>query len=323
MRSPQPAGSVAAFGKVPSAGDFLRSNIVGEPVSSFEDWLTRGLEGADDRLGQTFAQAFLNGPIYAFIHRAPQAPQRLLAGVVRPSRDAVGRRYPFVVCCAFESGALMGMPHLLPLVLGDFLESVTGFATTADYLRSQSDLDAGLARAPRFALEGIEQAKYDYDTWLQSTAVANVWRTVYGASAPLSSFRAIHTIDQCVTGFRGQEMPNTPLGLRVPLGVGGPAAAAFWIDVVRTIARWKQTIPSCFWSFDGREGNMLLHFGDPPARTVSELWVPDADSDNVCDLTGSSSIDISRYTAQLPRNVSDFVFREDAAVGHLMTELGR
>lgn len=323
MKPIQPPGVVSAFGKVPAAGDFLRSNANGEPVATFEAWLTEGLATADERLGQRFQQAFLNGPVQAFLYRAPSVPSRVLAGVIRPNRDAVGRRFPMVVCAALDANVVAGAPHLLPLVLGDFLEAATSTASSVDHVRSQAELESWLQRIPALRVDGLEAAHWEYVNWLQTTPVTTAWSAIYGAAASAASVKAIHTIEQCVAGFRGQDNPNTPLAMRAPLGGGGPAAAAFWIDVVRTTARWRATVPNCFWSFDGHAGSILLHFGDVSLRTVAELWVPDEDSDHVCDLTTASSVDPSRFLSGLPRGVAEVVNRPDASVGHLVSALAQ
>lgn len=314
--------TISAFGKVPAAGDFLRVYANMDPILSFESWVTSGMEYADDRV-QGWAQLFPAGAPYAFMFRAPKnsVPGRVAVGVVRPSRDAVGRKFPIVICTLVDVSSLLAYPHLMPLILGDFLEGAT--TAQVDHCRNQNDLAAAIGRVPEVDLSTASYAGNEYQQWVSQTTVANALAAIYGHGGQGTVVHALHTIAEAVAAFRGQENPTTPLALRLPLGSGGPAAAVFWMDLVRSAARWRQTIPTCFWSFDGMSGSLLLQLGDPSVSMLSQLWAPDPDNDHVCDLTAPASVDPSRFLSRLSPPVAQVAQRLDVAVHHLVAAMAQ
>lgn len=315
---------VGAFGKVPGAGDFLRANAAVEPIPSFEAWVTSGMEWADGRVNG-WPALFAAGAPYAFMFRAPRGAHagKLAVGVIRPSHDAVGRKFPLAICSAVDASSIAGHPHLLPLVLGDFLEGATHALSSVDGVRSQRDLEAVIARVPAVDLSAVSFAGSEYQQWVNTTVLGSALTAIYGVGGSPTALHALHTISEAVAAFRGQENPQTPLSLRLPLGSGGPAAAVFWMDIVRSAARWRATVPVCFWSFDGVSGSLLLQLGDPPVASLSQLWAPDPDSDHVCDLTEPRSVDPSRFLSKLSPPVAQVAQRPDVAVTHLIAAMGQ
>jgi type VI secretion system protein ImpM len=312
--------AVFAFGKVPRAGDFVRTRGAGDVGAALEEWVTTGLERAEGR--GHFADAFAHGAIHAFVFRTTRAPG-LVAGVVRPSRDAVGRRFPFVVAASVEVGGLGSHPHLLPLLLGDFLEGAAELALAAETLGGSADLERaiGAVRPPRF--DHADAVFREYDGWLRTTAAATAWGAIYGDTAAWSAAHAIHTIEESVAPIRGHEPSTTTLGLRLPLGGAGSAAVAFWLDLVRAAAHWRATVPSFFWSTEPSRGSLVLQLGETPASTFEQLWLPDPDSDHLCDLTQPRSVDPSRFLGALSPSLGQLVQRGDLPVLHLVDALAR
>jgi type VI secretion system ImpM family protein len=313
---------VAAFGKVPAAGDFIRANANVEPIPALESWITAGMESAGERI-QGWSEQFLAGAPYAFMFRAPRnaAPGKVAVGVIRPSRDAVGRKFPITICTVIDASSVVAQPHLMPLVLGDFLEQAT--AAQVDHARNQGELTQAISYVRDVDLSQLGYATQEYQQWVSSTSILSALAAIYGHGGQGTVVHALHTIAEAVAAFRGQENPTTPLSLRLPLGSGGPAAAVFWMDLVRNAARWRATVPTCFWSSDGMSGSLLLQLGDPPTSSLGQLWAPDPDSDHVCDLTSPSSVDPSRFVSRLSPPVAQVATRLDVAVQHLVAAMAQ
>jgi hypothetical protein len=216
---------------------------------------------------------------------------------------------------------VMGAPHLMPLALGDFLEAATDVALETEQMQTAQQLDARVSRVqpPRFD-QAVNTVR-EYETWTRMTYVQNAWTAIYGDPRSAGPLHAIHTILEALGPFRGQECPATPLSVRVPLGVGGGAAAAFWLDIVRRVARWRATVPTCFWSFDGTSGTILIQLGDLPTSSLAELWSPDANSDHVCDLTSAASVDRARFLGRMPPQLAHMLERPDTLVADLLNAL--
>jgi type VI secretion system ImpM family protein len=319
-QGPQPASTaVAVFGKTPRMGDFLRVGSGGPAGEALEQWVEQGLAHAEAKRGASWPATYRMGATYAFIFRPPRATNvhEALVGVMKPSVDAVGRRFPLVVYARALPRTVFNWPHALPMALGDFLDAAATLLLEADAVTGIADMQAALRRIPQPNLDAAQQNAQEYDAWAVSTFLGHAWSVVYGGD-PLSAPRAIHTIMEAVAPFRGEEAPATKLGLRLPLGTGGVAAAVFWLDTIRRLARTPTAVRTSFWSFDGSQGNAIVQLGDTPASTLTELWSPDANSDYLCDLTAPTSVDVGRFLTKLPPQVAEALRRPETIVGHFL-----
>ncbi len=315
--------AVGAYGKVPQMGDFVRVGC--KPMPAFEQWLEAGMAAGEKKHGATWPAVYGAGAIHAFAFR-PAAAARdgsVLVGVLKPSHDSVGRKFPLVVFAQLPEQRVAALPHLLPLLLGDFLEAATVAAMDVDGVTSASQYQERIQRIAPPVLDG-DRASYEYDAWARGTYVSGAWSAIYGDSESEAPLLALKLIREAIGPFIDQENPTTPLSVRLPLGGGGVAAAAFWIDVVRRVAKWRGTMPTSFWSFDGRDGAILIQLGSTPPSSLAELWKPDPDSDSVCDLVGATSMDRrAQLLGAFPRELGAQLARWDAVVGDILELLAR
>ena len=236
---------LVVFGKAPWMGDFVRVGAPGRAGEALEQWVEQGLSRAESRLGASWASAYAHGSTHAFVFRAPRGvgPRETLAGVILPSTDAVGRSFPLVVYwpVPLVRGEFQ-WPHVLPMALGDFFDTAAEALHGVAGLSGPADLVEALRPLRLPELDRAEFEARDYDAWTSNAVLAQAWSVVYGEASHVLAPRAIHVIAEAVAPFRGEAAPATTLGLRLPLGSGGVAAAAFWLDVVRRRAwprRWK------------------------------------------------------------------------------------
>lgn len=297
---------VAAFGKTPGMGDFLRVGSAGRAGECFDEWIQQGIAHAEARRVPGWVDAYGSGAPWAFIYRPPRSagtPEGLV-GVVGPSTDSVGRRYPLVVCAAALSACRVPWPHVLPLAFGDFLDGAANVLLDPRAGASGAEMSAALGRVVPPVLRDADWSAREYEVWASSTPLRQAWSIFYGDDA-VSPAHAVYTIIEAVAPFRGEEAPETRLALRLPLGAAGAAAAAFWIDIVRRLSRSPREVRSCFWSTDGRTGTMLVQLGTTPAATFGELWAPDTNSEQVCDLTASPPSDPRALLARTAPGVAE------------------
>lgn len=314
------APPIAAFGKTPGMGDFLRVGSAGRAGECFDEWIQQGLAQAEARRGPGWTEAYGNGAPWAFIFRPPRSVgTQGLVGVMQPSVDSVGRRYPLVVCAA--APCRVPWPHVLPLAFGDFLDGAVSVLLDPAARTSAAHMHAALARVPPPALHHADLSARDYEVWAASTPLRQAWSILYG-EPDLAPAQAVYTIAEAVAPFRGEDAPETRLALRLPLGAGGAAAAAFWIDLVRRLSRSVSEVRSCFWSADGRTGTMLLQLGTTPPSSLGELWSPDANSEQVCELTVSSGADSRASLARVAPAVADVMQAPGALVTDFVARLG-
>jgi type VI secretion system ImpM family protein len=311
-----------AFGKTPKMGDFLRVGSAGRAGECLDEWIQQGMAVAEAKRGPGWAPAYAAGAPWAFIFRPPRSanvPEGLV-GVMKPSVDAVGRRFPLVVCAPALSRCVAPWPHVLPMVLGDYLDAAATVLLESDSVTSVADMQAALRRVPRPMVDDAEPMAREYEAWAASTPLQTAWAVIYGEHG-LAVHSAMHTIVEAVAPFRGEEAPQTKLSLRLPLGGGGVAAAALWIDIVRQLARSLAEVRTCFWSSDGQGGSLVVQLGSTPPSTLAELWAPDPGSEYMCDLTLPSSVDVGRMLNRLPPHIAEVLQSPQALVQDLLGRL--
>lgn len=95
--SPDP-GATGLFGKLPAHGDFVRRGLRGGFCEAWDAWLRAGILAARAALGEAGWQAAWQAtPPWRFLLPAGTCGPDAVAGVMLPSRDAVGRAFPLTV----------------------------------------------------------------------------------------------------------------------------------------------------------------------------------------------------------------------------------
>ena len=86
-----------AFGKLPALGDFLRSGLPAAFVGPWDRWLQSVLLAARAATGGGWEAHYLRAPIWRFALAPGLAGPEGAMGVLMPSVDAVGRRFPLTL----------------------------------------------------------------------------------------------------------------------------------------------------------------------------------------------------------------------------------
>jgi len=125
---------VGFFGKLPWHGDFLRDVPSGAPIDLIDAWLGQGPIGPPGPHTAAFDAA---GPAMVMV----RARGLWWAMVLIPSKDAVGRRFPFCVMAGLPEGEFGGEPGLLPASWAPFLvrclqQSARGWPQTQSELHT-------------------------------------------------------------------------------------------------------------------------------------------------------------------------------------------
>ncbi len=259
-----PVAHVSAIGKLVGEPEYIRADT--EALASFDTWLDSSIEEAFDRWGHDWRATFRQGRSYSFLWWPPGEDSRKVpfCGVIAPSRDSVGRDYPFAVLTQVPRKIIACAPHAVPLAMGAFLNaaySLVGEARTIPV--SRTELTAKLRSIPTPREEDIVRARDVYAHWCSTIPRAEGWASIVGdASVPEEIAREAAT-------RRDEE------SLRLPLGAGGDRAAALWLDV-----RGRTTgsaAHSSFWSIHDRV--LFVACGSAAQSLLGALWsektVPD------------------------------------------------
>ena len=99
------------FGKLPSRGDFVTRRLDLACRDALDTWLQAGILTSRRVLGDAWLRAYLDAPVWRFACPAGVCGGAVLAGVLAPSLDRVGRHFPLVLAAqlpaAIGTGALI------------------------------------------------------------------------------------------------------------------------------------------------------------------------------------------------------------------------
>jgi type VI secretion system ImpM family protein len=279
------AGSSAVLGKLGSKPEYLPVPVSAPSFEALDAWLSQSTEWAALRAGPDWSQRFAHGAVHGFLFREPHSsPSSALCGALAPSNDSAGRQFPLALGAPLQvSPELLARPELLPFML----ESVWAQASRA-LLKVLETGDPALGTDLRVELTmDLAEAASLYDEWAVQLPLVELW-ALLGPSLPEPQV-IMRSLFETLAPVCGIERPETTLTLRLPLGRASGLALCFWIDLVRRRARWRETLPSLFWSHDGLNGAVLLHLGRAPKETLVELWMPSEQRDEIADLTAPPS----------------------------------
>jgi type VI secretion system protein ImpM len=101
---PASAGhDVGFYGKLPSHGDFLARRVPDAFVGSWDQWLQEGMTATRLRLGAEWLNVYLTSPIWRFVCAAGACGPEMVAGILVPSVDKVGRYFPLTIVTALRT----------------------------------------------------------------------------------------------------------------------------------------------------------------------------------------------------------------------------
>lgn len=113
-----------AFGKMPSAGDFFRLNTPGGFVRVWDAWLQQVLLDGRAAYGSGFDAHYMTAPIWRFTLPAGLGGSGKVMGVMMPSVDRVGRRFPLTLMAGLPGQGAVALYHFGEAALFERLEDV-------------------------------------------------------------------------------------------------------------------------------------------------------------------------------------------------------
>ena len=109
--------SYGYYGKLPFAGDFLRRGLSTEVVTAWDSWLQKTMIAGREELGdEHWTMSYFSAPIWRFSIAPGLCGSRGMAGILMPSLDSVGRRFPFCIAAETDLPPVAANLALQPVV---------------------------------------------------------------------------------------------------------------------------------------------------------------------------------------------------------------
>jgi len=100
-----------AFGKMPSVGDFFRLSPPPGFVAVWDAWIQTGMLEAQEALGGDWDSHYMSAPIWRFCLSPGLAGPQKVIGVLMPSVDRVGRRFPLTLMAPLQTPGPAQLDH--------------------------------------------------------------------------------------------------------------------------------------------------------------------------------------------------------------------
>ena len=113
-----------AFGKMPSVGDFFRLTPPPGFVRVWDGWLQGALLAGQGTHGPYWDGYYMSAPIWRFTLAPGLAGAQKVIGVLMPSVDRVGRRFPLTLMAALPTPGPAALDHLGETALFERLEDL-------------------------------------------------------------------------------------------------------------------------------------------------------------------------------------------------------
>ena len=156
---------VGYFGKVPPAGDFVSRNLDSVVKDGFDRWLGQSLDKSRAQLKENWLSSFLTAPVWRFLLDRQLGGGKLVAGIMMPSVDKVGRYFPFSLLIELESmsvdSAFLTACDQLLAQFEDLLLSALAEDFDLDYFDYQIGMAARKLAGKDFSPEPFAAKRFD------------------------------------------------------------------------------------------------------------------------------------------------------------------
>ena len=311
---------VGCCGKLPVHGDFIRHNLKIREAVSLDEWVQDGVTLLNRRYDQKWKRVFQLSPNFRFAFVGAES-DRTITGVIAPSRDRIGRDYPFVLFRASDNPLFKKQQALVPLAFADTYGTV-------DTLMRQPwqglELDQLLATVERELPLQMDLGEPDWQAQLQGilegTSIGEIWDDILpGADAEVRVGFLYVVISSLQTVLR-RSPQRVHWGLRIPLPSGDKANKhlAFWIQLSDSLLRGRNWRASLIWNppVPGIPARLLLFFHPIPASYFALLIDPRRSDDTVLDVLE----EIEGLSAD-PMQLSKFHFPSDMSLQEIIDEV--
>ncbi|WP_137125145.1 type VI secretion system-associated protein TagF [Roseomonas sp. HF4] len=235
---PDPRPLTGLFGKVPAHGDFVRRGLPTSFVAPWDAWLQAGIARARDAKGAAWAEVWDTAPAWRFALPAGACGPDAVAGVMLPSEDQVGRRFPITLAALLAPGAAPPSPTWFDVVEAAAMAGRAGRAD-ADALAAAIPLPTADGAGPAVGfLPGLDMPAQD----LPGAPVAPM-PDPWAVGEPADAADVLGT-PAALPGLGDEDLADFPSPETLPPGEGATEEGEDVLDFLTSGARTEPLTPS-------------------------------------------------------------------------------
>ena len=291
-RTETPAQEVAWFGKLPTHADFIRHNVSGREIKSFENWVQDGVALMIRNHGEQWSSRLSGLRTLGFLHVGSE-DSHTLAGVVMPSRDRSGRSYPFSLVVSRHLPLLQEMQGLAPMACAELIAALDEAVQGLRHVQSRDGIQVLGERLAQVECErDRHRAIREVMARFEQRRLGELWAGLPGMQDPAARSALVAAIGSTLRGIARRGMGRVRWGLRFPLPAGAPAVdfIQFWMQLAVSFLGDQGWNAWLYWAHpeDDRPGMLCLLFHTPPPSYLAALVEPERDDGSMLDLLAES-----------------------------------
>ena len=258
------------FGKLPSRADFVRYNATAPVYRLFDEWIQGGLRQSLSGQFAEYDRAYSAAGPSSFLYYPSEGAGPLI-GVIQPSTDQAGRKYPFYVSSGLDDYDLSESPtSALPFTFSPLFDAAASLIVEAREHGATTDMITEQIRLinerSSFSMSGSGAMEAAYS----DTTFGDLCTAIWGGFFESRKYAAFKNVLDLLVSLRDQGQPRFSYGLEFPLASGPlmQTSAAFWLDVCSRLLGMKHFKPTLFinhgYGLDEHPPSMYLYFSHPP-----------------------------------------------------------
>lgn len=235
------AATYALYGKLPNRADFVRVNADHAAAAEFDVLIQRTFERLACQEQWMHHYDACSSAEFQYVSRDQK---HTFLGVLSPSRDLAGRRYPLVAGAILPSESIVGYAHVAPIAYEVFFDGLreqvaSAVENSVEALSCRQFLESQL-RANDSAAADLELAQGVVARFMQSAPVRTLSDLLATDAPPATMEQALLNLAFYRAFLRRFDTPATNQIIRLPLPIGkGERAlvASAWLSILDALWR--------------------------------------------------------------------------------------
>lgn len=235
------AATYALYGKLPNRADFVRVNADHAAAAEFDALIQRTFERLTS---QEQWMRYYDACSLAEFQYVSRDQRHTFLGVLAPSRDQSGRRYPLVAGAILPSDSIVGFVHVAPIAYEVFFDGLreqvaSAVENSVEALSCRQFLESQL-RASDTAAADLALAQEVVARFMQSAPVSTLDDLLAAAPEPAEMEQALLNLAFYRAFLRRFDTPATNQTILLPLpgGKGERALiASAWLSILDALWR--------------------------------------------------------------------------------------
>jgi type VI secretion system protein ImpM len=263
------AATYTVYGKLPNRADFVRVNANHSVVTEFDDLIQQTFERLS--VEENWKQAYDEGGPVEFQYVSRDL-RHILIGVLKPSYDQAGRRYPLLAGAILPSESIAGYAPIAPIAYEVFFDGLQEQVSTAidnsvEALSCRQFLESHL-RVNDAAASDLDLAKSVVERFMNTTSIGRLDELLMAAPCSATLGQALLNIAFYRAFLRRFDNSATNQIILLPLpGDKGERAliACAWLSMLNAL--WQGRSSAEPWC-----GNYLLSRLSPEQEMLAACF---------------------------------------------------